>query len=102
MTPEILETLQQPATEFRFDDWSRLHDHDPDCFEQKRRDVLHSTIAKAPAEHQAGMQAVLDDWEARAAGITDPVERARAALDFAGESFNALMRAVHRMSVYAS
>jgi len=79
------------GVEFRFEEFARLYAVDPPAFERRREALLQAVIADAPEHVRDGMREVLGVWEMRASGLTDPVERARAALRLAGESLSELL-----------
>lgn len=55
--------------DYAFEDWQRLHESDPEAFEQRRREALESVIESAPPDMQPrlrGLQFRVDMERSRA------------------------------------
>ena len=66
------------APEFDFDEWSTLHQRDPEAFEARRRALLAIEVARG-GNHASAAKAMLERLEAQLEGKSD-AERARLSL----------------------
>jgi len=60
--------------DFDFIKWKELHENDPEAFEQKRKNLLESTIDSAPQEYQQRLKGIMFQVDAARNKSNNPLQ----------------------------